>query len=154
MRTVAVFKWNGESPCNEEDDAERLTMELARPAAEALLATLRERGYQTNVDIPYDGEGGWHFTVDVDSQTFSIFVMWTGIGEREEDYFAIQPSLSRGCLGTLFTPTPPDYKLEPVCRALDQALTAMPLITHLQWLTDREFERAYCHGDPLPRKDE
>jgi hypothetical protein len=153
MRSVAVFKWQGELSSDDEDDPERLTVELARPAAETLLAELRNRGYVTNVETPYSGEGGWHFTIDVEDRTYSVFTMWTGIGKPDEDYFAVQPLLQRGFFGTLFVRRPPDDILEPLCLVLDATLKEIPSVTHLQWLTDQEFKKAYCDGEPLPEND-
>ena len=153
MRSVVVFQWKGELPNDREDDPERLTTELSRPAAEALLAELKGRGYATNVDTPYCGEGGWHFNVDIDDQTYSVFTMWTGIGKPDENYFSVQPLLNRGCLASLFIRRQSDYRLEPVCCVLDESLKAMPLITRLQWLTSHEFQRVYFDGEPLPQND-
>ena len=151
MRSVAVFKWKGELPNDDESDPEQLTTDFARPAAETLFAELRKQGYLSNVKTPYSGEGGWHFTINVDVQSYSVFTMWTGIGKQDEDYFAIQSYLRRGCLGALLAPRQPDENLEPLCLVLDTALRAIPLVTDLQWLTDQEFQNAYCDGGPLPQ---
>ena len=80
QRSVAVFKWDGDLPgFDAEQDPERLTALTAQAPAVAILTALRDRGYQTDVDTPHAGEGGWHFTVEVEGQTFSVFTLWTGI---------------------------------------------------------------------------
>src|SRR3954468_22843897 len=101
QRSVAVFKWDGELPgFDVESDPERLTMLTAQAPAEAILGALRARGYRTNVDAPYDGEGGWHFTIEIDGQTFGVFTLWTGIAEQH--YLAVQVDLKRGAFAALF----------------------------------------------------
>lgn len=150
MRSVVVFKWAGGLP-DDGDDPEQLTAELSRPAAEAILTTLRNQGCETNVAIPYAGEGGWHFKAFINGQAYSVFTLWTGIGDTSENIFAVQSSLQRGCLGAMFVRRLPDDKLEPLCKALDYTLKSLPLITDIRWLTDAEFRAAYCDGKPLPK---
>ncbi len=152
MRSVAVFKWLGDIPYDEaEDDAERLTTDLSRPVAKSLLQSLRREGFATNVSEPYDGEGGWHFTVQIGEDTFSLFTMWTGIGDSDEDVFAVQPALKRGCFRTLFGGSEPEGKLEPIVTILNRILSASAVIDEFQWLNDEEFRESYCEGKPLPK---
>src|SRR4051794_31406015 len=101
QRSVAVFKWDGELPGDDvERDPERLTTLTAKAPAEAIHGALRSRGYRLNADAPYDGEGGWHFRVEVGGRTFGVFTLWTGIAHQ--DYFAVQTDLKRGALAALF----------------------------------------------------
>lgn len=153
MRSVVVFQWNEVlSHENVTGDEERFTTELSRPVAEALLSSLKNRGYAINVETPYAGERGWHFTLRNGDQKYSIFTMWTGIGEPNEDYFAIQPSLVRGWLASLFLARPGEDKLAPVCEILDEALKKPPSVSSLQWLSDQQFYQVYCRGEPLPKQ--
>jgi hypothetical protein len=148
QRCVALFKWDGQLPgFDVESDPERLTMLTARAPAEAILNALRARNHPINVDVPYEGEGGWHFTIQIDARTFGVFTLWTGIDRQ--DYFAATLELKRGCFA-LFRKPVHDERLEPVCRALDDALATLPRVTHLRWLTDSQFAQAYCRGQPLP----
>src|SRR5262249_9433295 len=152
QRSVAVFKWNNPLPdFDVEDDGERLTLLIAQAPAEAILAAVRKRGYRTNTDTPYDGEGGWHFTVDIDGQTFGVFTLWTGIADQ--DYLAVQLDLKRGIFAALFLKPVQDSRLEPICRALDEAFALLPLAADVQWLTDEQFAKSYCEGQPLPDVD-
>ena len=147
QRSVAVFKWDGELPTHDvEGDPDRLTTLTAKAPAEALLGALRSRGYRTDVDAPYDGEGGWHFTVEIEGVTFGVFTLWTGIAGQ--DFFAVQTDLKRGVLAALFKKPVQDERLEPICRALDEAFATLPRVT--QWLSDEQFAASYSRGDPLP----
>jgi hypothetical protein len=149
MRRVAIFKWNEPLPESDEDDPERLTLLAAQPAAQAMLAALIDRGYASSDETLGDEEGGWHFHFTLPNQRYFVLVMWTGIGEPDEDYFAVQFHIPRGCLGLLL-PRLPDSAVEPACRAVDEILRSLSPVTHLQWVTDQEFRAAYCDGDPLP----
>src|SRR5688572_8488725 len=127
QRSVAVFKWDGELPTHDvEGDPERLTTLTAKAPAEALLGALRSGGYHTDVDAPYDGEGGWHFTVEIQGETVGVFTLWTGIAG--EDFFTVQTDLKRGVLPALFTKPVQDERLEPICRALDEAFATLPSV--------------------------
>ena len=141
-RSVAVFRWAGELPrdCG-GGDPERLTTLAARAPAEAVLGALRSRGYRTDVEVPYDGEGGWHFTVDVGPHAFGVFTHWTGIAG--EDSFAVQLDLRRGAFAALFRKRVPDGRLEPACRALDEAFASLPRAKELRWLSDEQFANSY-----------
>ena len=149
QRSVAVFKWDGELPTHDvESNPERLTTLTAKAPSEAIHDALRSRGYRTNVDAPYDGEGGWHFTVEIEGHTFGVFTLWTGIADQ--DYFAVQTDLKRGALAALFRKPVQDERLEPICRALDEAFAMLPRVKDLQWLSDEQFAASYCRGEPLP----
>jgi hypothetical protein len=149
QRSVAVFKWNDQlSDFGVEDDPERLALLMAQAPAKAILAALRKRGYHTDTDTPYDGEAGWHFTVDIDGQTFGVFTSWTGIADQ--DYFAVSGNLKRGIFAALFLKPVQNSRLEPICRALDEAFALLPFAINLQWLTDEQFDNSYCKGQPLP----
>ena len=149
VRTVAIFKWNVPVPESDEDDPERLALLSAQPPAQALLAALIERGYTSSDEFLDDEKGGWYFHLTLANETYFVLVMWTGIGEPDEDYFAVQFHIPRGCLG-LFLARLPDSAVEPACRVVDEVLRSLPLVSHLQWLTDQEFRAAYCDGEPLP----
>ena len=149
QRCVAIFKWDGPLPgFDVESDPERLTALTARAPAEAIVAALRAGGFQTDVDAPYDGEGGWHFTVRIDGVTFGVFTLWTGIGGQ--DSFAVQLDVKRSVFAALFRKPILDGRLEPACRVVDDALASVPRVKELRWLTDAEFEQSYCRGRPLP----
>jgi hypothetical protein len=142
QRCVAIFKWDGPLPgFDVESDPERLTTLTARAPAEAILSALRARGHRTNVDAPYHGEVGWHFTVEVEQRMFGVFTHWTGIDGQ--DYFAAQVDLKRGVFAALFRKRVDDEQLEPACRALDDALASVPRVTDLRWLTFEEFGKSY-----------
>ena len=148
QRSVAVFKWGGEIPgFDVERDPERLTTLTARAPAEAILNALRSRGHVTDVDVPYDGEGGWHFTVQIEDRTFGVFTLWRGIAD--EDYFAVQLDFKRGVFAALFRKPVRDERLEPICRAIDEALASVPRVIDLQWLTDEQFNKCYGSNEPL-----
>ena len=100
------------------------------------------------MDSPYDGEGGWHFTVEIGGQTFGVFTLWTGIAGQ--DYFAVQTDLKRGVLAVSFGKPVLDERLEPICRALVEAFAMLPKVKDLQWLSDEQFAASYCRGEPLP----
>jgi hypothetical protein len=80
--------------------------------------------------------------------TFGVFTLWTGIAG--EDSFAVQLDVKRGVFAALFRKPILDERLEPVCRVVDDALTSVPQVKELRWLTDTEFEQSYCRGRPLP----
>jgi hypothetical protein len=132
QRSVAVFKWDGELPTHDvESDPERLTTLIAKAPAEAIHSALRSRGYRTNVDTPYDGEGGWDFVVETAGRTFGIFTLWTGIADQ--DYFAVQTDLKRGVLAALFRKPVQDERLEPIC-AIPQS-RGQRRLDQRRWLT-------------------
>ena len=149
QRSAAVFKWDGKLPIHDvESDPERLTTVTAQAPAEAIQGALRSRGYRANVDLPYDGEGGWLFTVEIKGQTYGIFILWTEIADQ--DYFSVQTDLKRVAWAALFRKPVQDERLEPICRALDEAFATLPRVKDLQWLSDEHFAASYCRGEPLP----
>lgn len=151
--TIPVFKWSGELGINgDQDDPEKLTVSLSRNPAESVLSAIRAAGYDTNVEDPYEGEGGWHFTVKIGADTFSLFTHWTGIGSNTDDYFAIQPSLEQGIFRTLFGKRIPEDRLQPIATVLRKVLPHVPGIADLYWLNDQQFAAAYCDGEPLPNQ--
>ena len=117
VNTIAVFRWTDKLPSNEEvgadpatrysgDFGEQWAYQACLPVATAVLQAVRKLGHKTDVETPYNGEGGWHFTVDLDEKCYAVMVLWIPKGEQN-DYFAVQPSLRRGCLASLFLPRPP-----------------------------------------------
>jgi len=146
MRYIAVFKTREPLADSAEDDPERLTLESSRPAATELLKTIRQQRVVTGFSEPYDGEGGWHLVAKIGTHRFSVFTHWTGI--NNDDYFACQPTLKRGVLGSLFLSAVTDERLRPIRDALERALIQMR-VEHLQWLTQEEFRQVYCDGRPL-----
>lgn len=146
QRSVAIFKWADELPgFDVESDPERLTTLTAKAPAEAIHGALRSRGYCTNAESPCEGEGGWHFTVEIDGLTFGVFTLWTGIGDR--DYFAVQTDLKRGVFAALFLKPVQDERLEPVCRVLDEAFAVLPRVKDLHWLSAEQFKETYSRGE-------
>jgi hypothetical protein len=142
QRSAAIFKWSGDIPDeSEERDPERLTTLTARAPARAILDAVRSQQFQTNVEVPYDGEGGCHFTVTIAEQAFGVFILWTAIGHPESHYFSIQVSLHRGIISSLFRQPVRDERLEPICQVLDRALAAVPLVSEPRWLTWEQFRQ-------------
>src|SRR5437016_4732735 len=128
MRSVAVFRWLGELPSdNLEKDPERWTTLLSRPAAETLFAVVCKRGYATEPWL-VDGDGGWHFSVNLAGQNYSVFTLWTGIGNPDDNYLACQLGLRKGCVGVLFSWSYQEENLEPMCRVLDDAFAEVPFV--------------------------
>jgi hypothetical protein len=149
QRCVAVFRWDGPLPdFDAERDPERLTTLTARAPTDAILGAVRAGGYETDVDAPHGGEGGWHFTVRINGQTFGIFTLWTGLDGDAS--FAVQLDAKRGILAGLLRKRILDERLEPACRLLDEAFGQVPQAKDVRWLTDAEFEASYCGGRPLP----
>jgi hypothetical protein len=146
--SVAVFKWPSIDTLKKDDDDSNLA--LSFPAAEAVLDFLVQRRWKTNVIKPYDGEGGWDFTIEVGRETFNVFTSWVPI--ENQDWIAIQPGLARGCLAALFLPRVKEDRLIPVVSVLDEALREIPSVSQLQWLWDDEFGRVVTRGAPLPQR--
>lgn len=147
MKTVVIFKWKGKLPTDEEvgadentvlsdDFGEQFAYRACKPVAESLLKSVRESGYTTHGDTLWEGELGWSFSIIHEGKSYEIFTMWAGI--EDQDYFVIQPSLEGGCL-FFWLPRPSETALEPVFRILAEALSVNPLVTGIQWLTEKEF---------------
>lgn len=152
QRSVAVFRWEEELPgFGVETDPERLTTLAAQAPAKAIFAALRSQGCHADAESPYDGEVGWHFTVEIDGRTYGVFTLWTGITGANS--FAVQTDLKRGAFSTLFRKPIRDERLEPVRGALDRALASLPQVKDLQWLSDEQFASSYCRGETLPLND-
>src|SRR5262249_31314512 len=143
---VAVVRWMGKLPSDEEvgadpatrssgDFGEQWAYQSCLPVATTALEAVRNLGHKTNVETPYNGEGGWHFTVDLDDKCYSIMVLWIPKGDKNE-YFAVQPSLRRGCLASLFLPRPPESSLQRVCDVLQDALARITLVAELEWVRE------------------
>jgi hypothetical protein len=143
VNTVAVFRWKDKLPSDEEvgadpatryskDFGEQWAYQSCLPVANAVLQAVRNLGHKTDVEAPYNGEGGWHFTIEIDQKRYSIMVLWIPKGDRR-DYFAVQPSLLRGCLASLFLARPPESSLRPVCDVLQDALGRHPQMADLEW---------------------
>lgn len=146
MNTVAVFTWKGKLPSEEEvgadpatrysaDYGEQWAYQACQPVAIAILEAVRSLGPETDVDTPYFGENGWHFTLALGQQSYALMVLWAGRGDRD-DSFAVQPSVRRGCLANLFLPRPAESALGPVCAVLQQALAAHPQIADVEWVNE------------------
>ena len=146
MNTIAVFRWTDELPSDEEvgadastrysgDFGEQWAYQSCLPVATAVLRAVQKLGHKTDVETPYRGEGGWHFAVDLDKNRYSVMVSWIPKGEQN-DYFAVQPSLRRGFLASLFLPRPPEDSLTPVCTLLKEALARHPLVANLEWVCE------------------
>jgi hypothetical protein len=146
VNTIAVFKWISKLPADEEvgadpatyysgDFGEQWAYQSCLPVATAVLRAVRNLGYKTNVEAPYYGEGGWHFTLNLDQKCYSIMVLWIPNGDSN-DYFAAQPSLVRGCLASLFFSRPRQSSLQPVCAVLQDALATHSQITDLEWVRE------------------
>jgi hypothetical protein len=103
------------------------------------LNAVRKRGYLTDVQVPYEGEGGWHFAITIDGQIFGIFILWTAFGHPESHYFSIQVSLDRGVFAAMFRRDVRDERLEPVRRALEDVSGSVPLLSEFRWLTSAQF---------------
>ena len=143
VNTVAVFRWKGRLPSDEEvgadpatrysgDFGEQWVYQACQPVAVAVLEAIRTLGHATDVDTPYFGEHGWHFTVTLGQETYWIMVLWILRGNKN-DYFAVQPSLRRGCIASLFLPRPKESALLPVCEVLQDALATDRQIADLEW---------------------
>lgn len=150
VNTVAVFTWRGQLPSDEEvgadpatrysrDFGEQWAYQACRPVAIALLEAVRNLGHRTD-DVPYFGEHGWHFNVELERKNYSMMVLWVARGSRN-DCFAVQPSLRQGCIPTLFLPQPRETALGPACAALQAALTAHRQIADVEWV-----EKIYLRG--------
>src|SRR4029077_583992 len=101
-------------------------------------------------EILSEGELGWHIVASNAGRTYLLFVHWTGI--ENADFLAIQPSLRRGWLASLFrTPAPAEVML-PAKQMLSGVLDKLPTVTDLQWLTESQFAAAYCRGESLPTR--
>ncbi|HZZ82738.1 MAG TPA: hypothetical protein VFE62_29840 [Gemmataceae bacterium] len=144
MNTVAIFRWTGTLPTDEEvaepairysrDFGEQWAYQAGLPVASSLLESVRHLGHETD-DRPYYGDGAWHFTIDLEEGSFSVTVLWIPKGENN-DYFAVQPSLRRGCLASLFVPPPPEAALRPICSVLQTALADLSPIEELEWVRE------------------
>ena len=146
MNTIAVFRWTDKLPSDGEvgadpvtrysgDSGEQWVYQACLPVATAVLQAVRKLGHKTDVETPYNGEGGWHFTVDLDEKCYAVMVLWIPKGERN-DYFAVQPSLLRGCLASIFLPRPPEDSLAPVCTVLQDALVGHRHVANLEWVRE------------------
>ncbi len=146
MNTVAVFTWKDKLPSDEEvgadlatpysaDFGEQWAYQACLPVATSVLQAIRNRGHKTDVDTPYFGDNGWHFSVELDHKSYSIMVLWVAKGDRN-GCFAVQPALQRGYVANLFLPRPQETALRPVCAVLQEALAAHPKIVDLEWVRE------------------
>jgi hypothetical protein len=149
MRTVALFRWDSPIPGeSEEQDAEALTTLSSRPAVDAIVKGLQGLGHSAN--ILCDEHGGWWVDVTVANVPYSLYVNWTAMGSRSENYIAVLPDIRRGCLASLFFNRPAETKLLPVCGALHTVLQAIPDLSELRWISNDEFNRAYGVTHEIP----
>lgn len=154
---VAIFRWTDPVPDEPRgiperlsgDDGEQLTYESSYPAACAIAESLRDRGFQIEME-PVAGELGWTFHALVGDAPVNAFVNWTGIEGRTHNYIALQWSIRQGRLKSLFRGSPPETKINDVQHELAAALTSLASIADIRWLTDEEFDRVYRMGEPLP----
>lgn len=146
MNTIAVFRWTEPLPSDEQvgadpatryskDFGEQWAYQACQPVAIAVLRAVRNLGHKTGGDSPNFGEHDWHFSVELEDQRYSIAVQWIPKGDRS-DYFAVQPTLLRGCLASLVLPRPPDSSLRPICDVLQEALMRHPQIADLEWVSE------------------
>jgi hypothetical protein len=152
--TIAVFKWAEDVPSLlppgdprriSQDDGEEMTYRSAQPAAIAIHAALQQAGYVAADEVLSEGELGWHMVASNAGRTYWLFVHWTGI--QYADFLAIQPSLRRGWLASLFRPPPPAEAMLPAKQMLSGVLDKLPTVTDLQWLTESQFAASYCRGE-------
>ena len=157
IRTIALFKWTGDIsellPKGDpnrisKDDGEELTYISAQPAAKAILSALRAKNSNDVDDQLIVGEGGWHIFFNTAEKRYSLFVHWTGI--ENQDYFAVQPVECRGCLMSLFRRASNGDELVAAVSVLKHALSLIPTISNLRWLSAAEFDESYRLGKPLP----
>ena len=101
VNTVAVFRWKGRLPSDEEvgadpatrysgDFGEQWVYQACQPVAVAVLEAIRTLGHATDVDTPYFGEHGWHFTVTLGQENYWIMVLWILRGNKNDDKDAQQ----------------------------------------------------------------
>jgi hypothetical protein len=146
MNTVAILKWKDKLPSDQEvganpatrysrDFGEQWAYQACQPVATAVLQAVRNLGHKAGVEPPYFGDHAWHFSVELEDQGYSIMVMWIPKGDRN-DYFAVRPSLLRGCLASLLLPRPPESSLRPVCAVLQDALVGHPQVAELEWVRE------------------
>ena len=144
--TIAVFKWKGRLPADEEigadpatrfseDYGEQWAYQACEPVAIAVLGSIRDLGHNADVDTPYFGEHAWHFNMELDDQCCSIMVQWIP-GDDSVDSFAVEPSLRQGCIASMVRPQPPRLHTGPVRAALQRALEACPQIDNLKWVRE------------------
>jgi hypothetical protein len=143
---VAIFTWKGHPPSDEEvgaDSATRYSRDFGeqweyqecQPVAVAVMEAIRTLGYETDVEAPYFAEHGWHFAVRLGQDNYSIRVQWVARGNKN-DAFAVQPSMSKGCLSGFLLSAAPESALRPVREVVHVALSAHPLVAELEWVNE------------------
>jgi hypothetical protein len=144
LNSVAVIKWKGGLPSDDKvgadpatrysaDFGEQWAYQACQPVAFAVLEAIRALGHKTDVVTPYFGENCWHFALQFPQQSFSVTVQWVS-GDKEKDLFAIQFSVRRGCIASLFLPHPEENLLRPVCEILREALAGHPRVAAIEWV--------------------
>ena len=160
LATVAVFQWNGAIPPLlpsghpariSRDDGEEMTCREAEPAALAIRAALKEAGHATAEEKLYESDFAWYFHALAGGQAYSLSVQWVIL--EDTNYIAVQMSQRRGCIATLFSPTPLGETLLPAKQMLSEALSKIPDVTCLRWISDDQFGAAYCRCEPFPPSD-
>jgi hypothetical protein len=129
-----------------------LTYRAAQPAARAIHAALQRTGFVKANDGLIAGELGWHILGFNEGNHYSLFVHWIGI--EDEDFLAIQPSLQRGWLSSLFCSAPSSASTLPAKQFIAATLDSLPDVRNLKWLTEIQFKAVYCQGKPLAKSDD
>ncbi len=152
LRPIPVFTWSGDLEVDEnDDDGQRLTAGMARIPTDALREALEANNVLVRDVFRDNGLGGYFLWADADGTPYKFFLNWTGIGDAEEDYFAIQGGRQKGLLASLFSRRETDEEISKMVSLLSTAINQIPEIENLQWLTEDEFHASYCDGKPLPK---
>lgn len=149
MNSVAIFSWKGPLPSDagvgadpatrySGDFGEQWLYQATKPVALAVFEAVRSREHRTTTDRPFFAEHFWTFDFRLDRHLYAINVFWIPQGNRH-DVFAMEPSVARGCLVSLFGRRPPESALRPVCDVLDEALRAHPLVAELRWVQEVDW---------------
>lgn len=141
---IAIFQSDAFSRKWPEDDQADLERDAwGRDCAEFLLAQLSTHDMRTRTPGPFEGEGGWSFTVEMAHCLVKVFVMWAPIGDPPGDYWTVHVRSVQPILSKLFQKAKSAAESKQVRSAIEAVLTTHPATKNFRWLTPEEFERLY-----------
>ena len=143
---IAVFRWTGELPQDvtgqpeefSRDYGEQKAYEDAYPPTKALIGEPDSLGVKC--DGPWDGDLGWTIDGSFEETRFVSFLNWLPIESDDSNFFAVQTRLKTGFLGGLLGRRPSGVTLDSVRSLLARALSRIPLVADVRWLSEKEFD--------------
>ncbi len=120
----------------------RVSHPAGKDLAEFILNRFNANGARQLSD-PVAGEEGWTFDVELDSNSYQLFVHWAPIGNPPVNRWVIQPDIRKTLLRTLFGRRTAEHEVQPIVLKLRHLLDSADIIDEVNWVTQKEFASIY-----------